>query len=55
MAEFKGLYDVKIDIDDDEIKDYIAGGYYPADIFPADEPEAWALENGFIREEDKDD
>ena len=37
---------------DDEIKKYIVNIYYPEDIFSADELETWALENGFIKEED---
>ena len=43
-------YQTYLDIDDDEIIDYITMTKRPEDVFSYDELRAWALDNGFIEE-----
>lgn len=44
-------YQTYINVDDDEIIDYIAQNKRPEDVFSTDELRAWALDNGFVEEE----
>ena len=43
----------KIEIDDDEITDYVAANFQVDDVFPKEELEEWAENNGFVKEEEK--
>ena len=43
-------YQTYLDIDDDEIIDYITMTKRPEDVFFYDELRTWALNNGFIEE-----
>jgi len=47
-------YSTTIKVDDDEVTAYVAKNYDPEDIFDNDTLEAWASENGFIKETDID-
>ena len=44
-------YQAYIDVDDDEIIDYIASNKRPEDVFSEAELREWALDNGFVEEE----
>ncbi len=42
--------DVEIDIDDSDIIKYVQDRLYPGDVFGRDELEAWAENNGYVKE-----
>lgn len=44
-------YQTYIDVDDDEIIDYISMTKRPEDVFSYDELRTWALDNDFIEKE----
>lgn len=46
-------YNTYIDVDDDEIRDYVGRNMRPEDVFDDDQLRAWALDNGFIEEDDE--
>jgi NAD(P)H-flavin reductase len=47
-------YQAAIEVDDREIQNYVANEFSPDDIFPKEELETWAEENGFVKESDID-
>ncbi len=46
------LYNQKVELNEDDIRDYIAYYYYPEDIFSIDQLKAWAEENNYMLKED---
>ena len=46
-------YQTYVEVDDDEIIDYIRMNMRPEDVFSEAELREWALDNGFIEEYDK--
>jgi hypothetical protein len=45
--------EVTVDVDLDDIVMHIKDYYEPQDVFKSKELEDWALNNGFIRDEEK--
>lgn len=43
-------YQTYVNVDDDDIIDYIASNKRPEDVFSKDELRNWALDNGFVEE-----
>jgi len=48
------IYQTDVEVDDDEIRDYVGKNMYPEDVFDDDQLRTWALDNGFIEEDDED-
>ena len=39
-----------VEVDGDEIRDYVGKNMYPEDVFDDDQLREWALDNGFVEE-----
>lgn len=44
--------DFEISVSDDVLIEYIVSKHYPEDVFPENELEQWAKDNGYVKEED---
>ena len=49
-----GEFNVDVIIDDKELKEYIVHEFAPEDVYPIDELDTWARENGYIKESEID-
>ena len=49
-----GEFNVDVEIDDKELKDHIVHEFDPEDVYPRDELEKWATDNGYVKESEID-
>lgn len=49
---FKTNVDITVAIDSDEIVEWVQKHYFPQDVYPREELDLWATENGYIKKEE---
>lgn len=51
MAVFTGMEINSVEVEDDSVVKYVVANFNPGDVFPKNELQEWALDNGFVEED----